>query len=358
MVSSFRPSDAFHRPLRLAVVLVLVFTSVASPATVAALDKSHGKEKAAAAPGADALLLVLNKSDDTLAFVDPENMKAVGTIAVGHAPHEIVVSPNGKRAYVADYGTRNQPGNTISVIDVPGRLLISTIDLGEFQRPHGLAISQNGRLLYVTVEENQAVLEIDTAAESISRSFVTNQSISHMCVLTPPVANIGSRSVTVIDLDESAVSQIEVGDGPEGIDVSPDGRFLWVANRSGGNVMVVDTKTDEIVDTMPAGDFPIRVKFTPNGKRVLISNARGNELVVFDAKSREKVGRIDTGEAPIGILVEPNGHYAWVAQTGSDRVSRLDLKVFEVVGHVEPGSEPDGLGWVQPSRPSSGKDDK
>jgi YVTN family beta-propeller protein len=314
--------------------------------------------EAAPAEAGGKVLLVLNKSDDTLVFIDPATMKPVSTVAVGHGPHEVEVAKNGRVAYVANYGTRPEPGNTLSVIDVPGRKVVSTIDLGEYKRPHGLAITKDGRRLYVTVEENKAAIEIDTASERITRTFATEQDVSHMCVLTPNgkklyVANIGSESVTVIDLEKESVSQIEVGEGPEGIDVSPDGQVVWVANRSGGDVMIIDTKTDEVVHTMVSGEFPIRVKFTPNGQQVLVSNARGNEVAVFDAKSREKVGVIPTGEVPIGILIETDGKHAWVAQTQADRVSRVDIAALEVTGHVSPGREPDGLGWAQSSGESS-----
>jgi YVTN family beta-propeller protein len=339
----------------LAVALALLALFVASPVAV------HARPAAEDGSPASAVLLVLNKSDDTLAFVDPQSMEAVKIVAVGHGPHELQVSPDGHMAYVANYGTGPDPGNTISVVNVARREVISTIGLEEFKRPHGMAISRDGRRLYVTVEANQAVIEIDTAAERIARTFATEQRVSHMCVLTGNgkklyVANIGSESVTVIDLDKGAVSQIAVGDGPEGIDVSPDGHFVWVANRSGGDIMVIDTKTDAVVHTMESGEFPIRLKFTPNGKKVLVSNLNGNEIAVFDAMSREKIGVIDTGQKPIGVLIEPDGKSAWVAQTQSDRVSRVDIDALTVTGHVSPGREPDGLGWAKiPPAASGGK---
>ena len=307
-----------------------------------------------------ATLVVLNKSDDTVSLLDPASGEGRATIGVGGGPHEVAVTADGRFAYVANYGTGPDPGRSLSILDLRAARVVSTMDLGPYRRPHGLALTPDGRRLYVTVEGSRSVLEIDTASERIGRVFPTEQDVSHMCVLTPDqrklyVTNLGSRSVSVVELRSGAVSRIETGGGPEGIDVSPDGREVWVANRGDGDVVVIATRTDSITARFPAGDFPIRVKFTPDGRRVLVSNARGNEVVVFDAGRRAVEARIPTGDAPIGILVEPNGKIAWVAQTAADRISRIDLQNLELAGHVRAGREPDGLGWAIPAAGQAGE---
>ena len=91
----------------------------------------------AAAAGADTLV-VLNKSDATASLIDLAKGAAVATLPTGQAPHEVDVSPDGKRALVANYGTREAPGSTLTVIDVPGARVVGTIDLAPHQRPHGV----------------------------------------------------------------------------------------------------------------------------------------------------------------------------------------------------------------------------
>src|SRR5678809_1370978 len=51
-------------------------------------------------------LVVLNKSDATASLIDLAKGTAVATLPTGQAPHEVDVSPDGKRALVANYGTR------------------------------------------------------------------------------------------------------------------------------------------------------------------------------------------------------------------------------------------------------------
>ena len=65
-----------------------------------------------------ATLLVLNKADATLAFVDPMKMEVIAKIATGNGPHEVAVTGDGKTAIVANYGTGPEPGTTLSIVDV------------------------------------------------------------------------------------------------------------------------------------------------------------------------------------------------------------------------------------------------
>ena len=90
--------------------------------------------------GEGSVVLMLNKSDDTVAFVDPDSLEILGTAPTGVGPHEVAVERTGRYAYVANYG-RQSPGGSLSVIDVRARKEVEKIDLGSNCRPHGLAFS-------------------------------------------------------------------------------------------------------------------------------------------------------------------------------------------------------------------------
>src|SRR5258707_11469810 len=63
-------------------------------------------------------LLVLEKADNTLAIVDPSTLKIVGRVPAGPDPHEIEASPDGKLAYISNYGGSDSDLHTISGVDV------------------------------------------------------------------------------------------------------------------------------------------------------------------------------------------------------------------------------------------------
>jgi YVTN family beta-propeller protein len=286
-------------------------------------------------------LIVLNKSDHEAALVNPETLEVMVKLPTGKGPHEVAVSPDGRLAYVSDYGSysifregqRQQmpPGNTITVLDLKGRKVAATWDLGEFRQPHGIAVSRDGKHLWVTVEGSQAVLELDTTSGKVLRSWKTEQRTSHMVVPAKDenklyVANIGSGSVTVINRSDDSVKNIPTGAGAEGIAITPDGREVWVTNRGANTISVIDVASDAVTQSFESGGtMPIRVKFTPDAKHAWVSNARSNTVTVFDAKTRERVATIEVGAVPVGIQMTPDGKRAFIANTNDNKVSVLDV---------------------------------
>lgn len=314
-------------------------------------------------------LIVLNKSDHTATLIDVASRNVRGTVPTGTAPHEVAVSPDGKTAVVANYGTRETPGNTLSVIDISAKRKLKDIDLGDYKRPHGI-VWMKDHTVVVTVEANRAVLLVDVQSGKVLNAIETDQNVSHMVVLTPDqakafIANIGSGSTTAIDLKEKRrIANIETGAGAEGIDLSPDGKEVWVTNRSANTVSVIDVATLKVAATLESKAFPIRIKFTPDGKHALVSNAQSGEVAVFDAQTKKEVRRIKmefspvndadkrlfgnqfgTSPVPVGILIEPSGRYAYVANTQADVVTVIDLKDWKIADRLTAGKEPDGLGY-------------
>jgi YVTN family beta-propeller protein len=316
------------------------------------------------------LLIVLNKSDNTASILDAKTGAARATVPVGKAPHEVEVLADGKTAAVSNYGTREEAGRTLTLIDIGRGAAIATIDLPEGARPHGLKALSDGRLL-VTAEGLKELLVVDPKARRVALRILTARETSHMVAASPDarrayVANIGSGSVTVVDLAEGkVVKDIPTGEGAEGIAISPDGREVWVTNRGADTVSVLDTKALAIAATLKVPQFPIRVKLTPDGKRALVSCARSGDVAVFDAASRKEIKRIaidreavpgsadrlfstrfGQSPVPVGLLIAPDGKRAWVASTNADVVSAIDLDALTVVGRVTAGKEPDGLAGI------------
>ncbi len=314
-------------------------------------------------------LVVLNKAEATASLLDLGSGAVRATLATGEGPHEVAVSPDGRTAVVGNYGTREAPGSSLTVIDIPRATVVKTIDLGEYRRPHGLLFLPDGRRALVTAEDNRAVLEVDIDKGAVLNAYATSQDVSHMVDVALGgrkafVANIGSGSVSVIDLQSGVlIRTIETGGGAEGITAGVDGTHVWVTNRSADTVSVIDAESLEILAQIPCASFPIRAKATPDGKHVLVSCARSADIAVLDVATRTEVRRIpqdlravDTGDrlfgdrfgessVPIGIVIHPDGKTAWVAHTNADVVAEIDLSSWKIVRLLEAGREPDGMAY-------------
>ncbi len=326
---------------------------------------------AASAAAPSGTLLVLNKSDDTLSFIDLATSQIKATLPTGDGPHEVAVSSDGRTAVVTNYGDTANPGKTLTVVDVPGKRVLRTVDLGAYSRPHGIVWLQ-GDEVAVTVEASKAVLIVGVGEGTVKHAIVTDQVGSHMVAVSPKhrrafTANIGSGSSTVIDLStHKRITDVVTGRGAEGIAVAPDGSEVWVTNRDANTVSIVDPATLKITATLQPGEIPIRVKFTPDGTRALISNAKSGDVAVFDTVTKKKItsipmqkeGESTSGEArplvsqfgngpvPVGILMPEPLSLAFVANTNADTITVIDLDTFKIVNRLKAGREPDGLGYT------------
>jgi YVTN family beta-propeller protein len=226
-----------------------------------------------------ARLLVLNKEDATLIIVNPESGAVLGTVPTGQGPHELVTSADGKTAFASNYGTGPAPGHTISMIDLASGKELRRVDIAPMSRPHGLAVA-NGKL-YFTAETDKKIGRYDPATGKIDWQFETGQNGTHMVLPTKDArtiitSNIASDSVSVIQQDPGgawAQTVIPVGKGPEGLDLSPNGRELWVAHSRDGGVSIIDVPSKTVIQTVSVGTKRSnRIKLTPDGKFALISD--------------------------------------------------------------------------------------
>jgi YVTN family beta-propeller protein len=336
-------------------------------------------------------LLVLEKSDNAMAMVDPASMKVVARVPAGTDPHEIVASTDGRVAYISNYGGTDSDLHTISVVDLLAHKELPAIDLGALRSAHGLFYA--GDKLYFTVETNKVVGRYDPAAKSIDWVLGTGQDRTHMvyvfedlqCVVT---SNVNSATISIIEHVDGPsfgpppgagngppppppgmppgagprktwhVTNVPAGKGVEGFDVSPDGKEIWAANAADGTVTIVDVASKKATQTIPISvKGANRLKFTPDGKSVLISGlgartgsnegASAGNVEVVDAATHREIKSFDLGGGSGGILVVPDGSKAFVAVSQKNKVVAIDLKELKVIGEIPTGKNPDGLAWAQ-----------
>jgi YVTN family beta-propeller protein len=313
-------------------------------------------------------LLVVRKSDAAVDFIDPGSGLRLATVAVGDGPHEIAISPDGTRAVVSNYGTRERPGASLSLLDLAQPRELRRIELPAGARPHGLAWYAPGRIA-VTAEGARSLYVLDAASGAILRRIDTGAEGSHMVAVDGSrgrgyVTNLAAGTTGVFDLELGAqLASLPTGKGSEGLALVRDGRELWVGARGEDRVRIVDTQALTFVGQIEVPGLPIRLMPSADGRSVLASSAVSGELQVLEVESRrlrasvklaaplapraaqrQFAGLAPGSTLPVGIAVA-TGDRAWhVAASMADAVLVIDPATLTVIRTIGVEGEPDGLG--------------
>lgn len=310
---------------------------------------------AAAGPARADTLIVGNKAEHTLSFIDLATGREVARRPTGRAPHELAVSPDGRTVVAVSYREPDFAGDTLHLFDIATATPRSVVALPGHKGLHGLKWIGRGRRLIVTSEVTRNVALVDAVAGRLIASIPTGQDGSHMVAVSADgrrafVANIGSGTFTAIDLIRNRkLRDVPVGAGAEAVALSPDGRRLWVGANDARKVVIFDAQSLARVGEFATEGVPIRIEFSPNGRQVAISEPDRNRVVVVDSRSRKPLATIDLGAAgykvPVTMLFAPDGKRLWVAATGSAAVAEIDTATWTIVRRFGAGKGADGLAF-------------
>jgi YVTN family beta-propeller protein len=298
-------------------------------------------------------LLVLNKDDDTVSYLDADTGETLATVETDFNPHEVALSPDDDTAYVTC-----SLGNSLLFLDNEAREVRDRFEHGLFEFPHGLAVRESAGELWLASTYSSEVFVFDLDTEELLTTFPTHQQHSHMVTFGPDeetayVANIGSDSVTVVDADEQrVVADPPVGESPEGIAVDPDTGEILVANQDDDDLSVIDPETYEETSTTMLGTTPVRVVLDPEGRYALVANREGDDVSVVDTEFVRdgerrpwEVKRIPVGVWPGGTVFDLTDDRAFVANNKTNDVSVIDTESFEEVERFDAGIHPDGIAY-------------
>ena len=235
------------------------------------------------------------------------------SVPVGLFPVHIAFSHGGRYAYVTNF----QAGS-VSVIDTAQGAVIKTIPtpLG----PHGLTASPDGRLIYVACLNGQALVIIDTQTNTLAQTLMLPANGHPYSVVSSKdgrylyiTDNFFGR-VLVVDTTklndpaQAVVGGAAAGQEPVLIAMAADGRHLYVTN-SGGNLTVLDIANDplhpQLAATVPVGRSPHGVAVSPDSRYVLVANILSATLSVIETSNNMVVATIKAEKYPNDILITP-----------------------------------------------------
>lgn len=303
------------------------------------------------------LLLVVNKSDQTLGIIDPESGRQIAAVPVGGTGHEVAASRDGRTAWVPIYGNSGvgQPGTddrAVRLIDLRSHTRIAQIDLGGPSRPHCAVFGPKDGRLYVTAELTRSIKVIDPGRRAVVDSIPTGEPESHMLAISSNgergyTSNVGSGTVSAIDLrTKKVLTVIPVAKVVQRIAISVDDRWVFTADQAKPQIVVIDTHTNEIKSWVTLSYLGFGMTPTHDGRYLLITHPSSDSVSILNLDSMKIEREIRVPADPQEILVRPDDRVAYVSCDQSKKVAEIDLAFWKITRLIDVGAGADGLAWA------------
>ncbi|HEU4794645.1 MAG TPA: cytochrome D1 domain-containing protein [Pyrinomonadaceae bacterium] len=286
------------------------------------------------------VLVIAQMDESQVVLVESESYKTLATLATGKNPHEVRISPDQRYAYVA-------AGKSITAIDLRERRVKANFDLGQHSA-HDIRVSRNGRLLWLACARTQSILELDANTGEILKTYKTNQEGSWFVEITPDerklyTPNLEGKSVSVITRATGAVKVIPFENAVYGIDITPDGKQVWVSGR---DLAVIDTSKDEVSARIKTSEPDTgRLRLTSDGQKLVVALAK--KLSVYDTKTHRLINETELTSTPKVLTVSGNNRLALLTNPDDNSVSVVDIRAGKQLTTFKTGKKPDGIGWAR-----------
>jgi YVTN family beta-propeller protein len=180
--------------------------------------------------------------------------------------------------------------------------------------PAGIALDDAKHTMYVVTKDNNSLYIIDLLTKQTVKQ-IPLPGEAYTCILSPDKKQLYiscwgcDKVLTVSTASMSIVNEINVGDNPNELCITKNGRYLFVANSNDNSVSVINTKSKKIIETLTASLYPDAppgsttngLALSPDEKTLYIANADNNCLAVFNVSSpgySTAAGFIPTGWYP------------------------------------------------------------
>ena len=224
------------------------------------------------------MALVANRGDNTISVlsINGTDVKVTDTLTFPDSVSHVMFTPDGKRALAA-----RSAASKLSVLDIAGdKATYSKIDLPTGQWPYNVVVAPNGKIALVN----------ETGSGGSSDGNVD----------TTSVIDLEANPPRIID-------KVVVGDGPEGLAMSPKGDLAVAAILNGSNnkkalfyhkngslsVLKIDGKKVTKTQDIDLGGLPEAVLFTPDGKYILAGNYMTEDFSILKVNGTKVT---DTGK--------------------------------------------------------------
>jgi len=298
-------------------------------------------------------LYVTNSLGDNITVIDLKTFKVLRDIKVGEHVHGLCAPSDGRRLF-----TTIEAEDKLKVIDTTTGSVVDAISLTG--RPNQCAATPDGRFVGVPIRDRDSVDIVDTTLHRVVKTLPVK--MPHNCYNAGNnddmfVSSMGDREINRIDLkkmdyvqkipvggiprpyavskdekvlyaaltdlhgfviasipDQKVIGRVELPAAPplrcalephtptHGLELSPNGKELWVTSLADAGVYVYEVETKKLSKEIPTGKCPNWVAFSPDGKYCVVSNSESDDCSIIDSQTRQEVARIRVGRGPKRLL--------------------------------------------------------
>jgi YVTN family beta-propeller protein len=232
------------------------------------------------------------------------------------------------------------------------------------QKPVECDFSENGRLLWISLHNAEAIVLYDTTEtfvpaeqtphERLRITDFTNKKTYETRVVriktgkTPKVikvtpngkyalvANWHSSSVSVVDTKQyTVIKNIRLGGKtgyiPRGIVISADSTKAYVANMGGGTISVIDLATLEVIDDIPATINPRHIVLSKDQRTLYISDNILGKILAYDMITKKTRREVPVGRMARTIALSPDEKYIFGVSHEEGKLLVVDTTSFEII---------------------------
>lgn len=249
-------------------------------------------------PG-DSLLWVTARWDDVIYIVRTSDLTVKDTISGLCGPHEIAFNKTGNFAYVT-----NQYCSNVVKIDCNSDTIAGYITSAFISEPTGIVVTPDGKYAYVA-NLSGGVVVIDLATDNVIANIM-GVNKGHSLIVSPDgrrvyiSESINSGNVVVIDVATNAIIARIGGDFSQatGMDFTPDGKYIYAMDKFGDRVRVIDAATSTIIANINDVRFNNGwdISVSPDGNYVFASVAYDiNSVIIINRSTNTVIGVLSTG---------------------------------------------------------------
>ena len=255
-------------------------------------------------------LLIANAAGNDVVLMNPTTGELTGRIPDIIDPYQIGYSPNNKW-FVAN-------GNRLDRVDVyhaqgADLKLAKSVKLGK--TPSHLAFTADSKLVFITLQDSNELAAIDLETQTVVWRMTTGK-VPAGVWMTPGdqyllVGITGEDYVQVIDWkNRKEVKRIFTGKGAHNFRPLGDKKHVFVSNRMSSSISMINMQTLEKVgdiNGLPAG--PDDMEITPDGKTLWVTLRFSKKVGVIDIPSMKLVSVIPVGRSPHGVFFTPRASW-------------------------------------------------